>query len=113
MVLGWSARFFSTDDRLEQAMNQLANTPDDEAIVVAELGRWTALDTQIAGTDTTSKATSVGAIELRAAYQLGVLRSRQAAARGRISVVLGVPVKGDSISGGGSPAFAGPYGLED
>lgn len=113
MYLGWSARFHSTDSRLEQAMDALAGTPEDESLIVAELGRLTAIDTEISDTSTTGKVTSLGKIELRAAYRLSVLRARGRQAAARIASILGVRILSDAFSGGGPAAFAGPYGPED
>lgn len=113
MYLGWAARFHQTDSRLEQAMNSLATTTDDEALVVAQLAVLTNIDTQIAVTDQTVKATQLGAIQLRAAYQLSVLRARGRQSCGRIAAILGVQIRSDAYSGGGPANFAGPYGPED
>lgn len=110
--LGWSARFHSTDDRLEQAMNAVANLPDDEAEIVAELARLEDIDAQITATNTTAKVVTLGSIETRAAYQLSVLCRRGRQAAGRIAAILGVAIRHDAFSGGGPVAFAGPSGLE-
>jgi len=110
--LGWSARFHQTDSRLDQAMDALGGTPDDETEVRTELAVCTDLDAQIAATNTTAKVVTLGSIETRAAYQLSVLRNRGRQAAGRIAAILGVEIRHDAFSGSGPVGFAGPGGLE-
>lgn len=115
MLLGWSARFHQTDDRLEQAMSALASQPDDEALVIAEIAKCDLIDTAIdAMSSSTAKAVGVGPLQLRAHYQLGFEMARGAKAIHRISSILGVPIRnGGAFGVGGYDGFAGPFGSEE
>lgn len=113
LYLGWPARFHQTDDRLEQAMNALASTPDDETLIRADMARCAAAFTQLDATDTTGKAVGVGPIQLRVHYQMAAILKRGELAAGRIGAVLGVPFQNNVWRSGGPQAFAGPFGQED
>lgn len=111
--LGWPARFHQTDDRLEQAMNSLANTPDDESLVIEDLARCQAALTQMDATETTSKAVGVGPIQLRVHYQIAAILKKGELAAKRIASILGVPFVNNVWHAGSPAAFAGPFGQED
>lgn len=109
MRLEWPARFFQTDDRLEQAMNALQSHPHDEDLVRVELERCNTIDTEIDGIAVLEKATMVGEIQTRAAYTLANKRSRMREAVRRIARIVGCPLYSARSSGD----FAGRCGPED
>lgn len=109
MRLEWPARFFQTDDRLEQSLNSLIQHPEDEALLRVELERCNTIDTEIDELNTVELATQVGEIQTRAAYSLETKRARRREAVRRISTILGVPPYGAR----NRLAFAGRSGPED
>ena len=95
--LGWSARFHQTDDMLEQAMNAIATEVEDELLVKADLVLLVQIDAELEGIVVIAKATQVGGLQLRAAYQQVVLRSRGRRVSNRIASAMGVTKRGDAF----------------
>jgi len=107
--LGYSSRYLQSgcgdEQRLESAFDAIAGVPDDEAQVLVELERCERVDVQIEKVFTTALAIQDGSIHLRAAYQLQTVRSIGTQAAGRISRLIGMPLKdggGFSTSGASS-----------
>ena len=95
--LGWSARFHQTDDMLEQAMNAMATQVEDELLIQADLVKLVGIDDELDGIVITAKATQLGGIQLRAAYQQSVLRERGRRVSNRVASALGVTKRGDAF----------------
>ena len=81
MYLGWSARFWQMDSRLEQAMNAVDDKADTVSYCQGLLTSLEEVDTAITGCYTRLKALKVGAIELSGHGEMAALRSEVAGLR--------------------------------
>lgn len=106
LYLGWPARFWQMNSRLEQAMNALASTAEEETIVVALLASLAALDANITAAYSRLKALAVGSITLSGPGEINALRSEGRRLSGRLAATLAVDVQHDVWSGSGPRSFA-------
>ena len=111
--LGWPAKHFATDNRLEQAMRQLEATAADESLVTSLLTRLDTIQSEIeTAVSKRSKAIAVDDIQLRIGYELAARRSVGRQLVGQLSSALGVQIRADAFGSGGYPGFSGPSGPE-
>jgi hypothetical protein len=106
LYLGWPARFWQMNSRLEQAMNAMATHAEEETICTGLLTSLAAIDTAITASYTRMKAAAVGDITLRGSGELMDLRSEGRRLSGRLAATLGVDVQHDVWSGHGPRQFA-------
>lgn len=116
LYLGWSARFRQTDSRLEQSFSALdmletQGDPDTLASVASILEALVALEPVIVDAYSRLQAIKLGAIDLNAVTEIGMLRSEGRRLVGRLASTLGVPVRHDVFAGKGPTGFAGPGGM--
>lgn len=111
LYIGWSARFYQTDSRLEQAMNGMDTRPEETLLILSELTRLIAVDAKLDDAANRFKAHKVGSIELQGDMELGLLRSQGRQAAGRMASLLGVEVRNDVFAGAGPRAYATAGGL--
>lgn len=104
-LLGWSARFWQIDSRLEGAISAVGEKPESQAIVETLLAEAAAIKPLITAAYGRLKATQVGSISLAATTEIAALRSEGRRITGQIAASLGVPVRHDiwssSSPGGG------------
>ena len=109
--LGWSARYFQFDSRLEQAMDSIAGVADSEALVVAALATLADIDASLLDAHSRLKAKAVGSITLPGGQELALLRSEGRRFVGRIAATLGCEVRFDVFGGGTYTGFASFDGI--
>lgn len=112
LYLGWPARFWQTDSRLEQAMNAVNDKAEELALCTALLTSLADIDTRITACYTRLKALKVGKIELPGAGELGALRSEGKRLSARLALTLGVAMRPGVWGGGGPSAFSSDDGPE-
>lgn len=112
LYLGWPARFWQTDSRLEQAMNAINDKAEELAICTGLLTDLADIDTKITACYTRLKALRAGKIQLPGTGELAALRSEGRRLSGRLAATLGVAVRHDCWSGRGPSAFSSYDGLE-
>jgi len=110
--LGYSV--FEDSGPSQRAIDSLSAFPEAEPIVRDLLTDIDAADARLRQSRVTALATQDGAIQTRAAYALGVLRSHGRQVVGRLSSFLAVPIKRDMFAAGapgeiGSGDPAGPF----
>lgn len=99
--LGWPAMQGET---LRIAIERLEGDPERESLVRGELTRIANIVTLIDELNaTTAKAVQVGSLQLRAAYQLGILRSNAYAAVVAMASALGIKPNRNIFQAGFSP----------
>lgn len=108
LYLGWSARFFQFDSRLEQAMSALETRAEHEAQVVDLLGKLSTIDTEIDAARARFKADKVGSITLRQ-NEAEQLRNEGRMFATRIASILGVEKRTDIFSPGNTAPLPGAY----
>ncbi len=111
LYCGWSARFHSTDSRLEMAMGAADNDAELLVQIASILASLAAIETKITALYDCFKAQKVGNITLDPKLELGMLRSEGRRFVGRLATLLGVEVRHDVFSGYGPRHFAGYYGI--
>ncbi len=100
MLLGWGARFWQFNTRLENAMNAVEQTlPDETLLIQATLVSLTDIDTKITDALGTVGVTGVSSIHLDSDQGLGHLRSEGRRLVESISAVLQVPIKRNFYGG--------------
>lgn len=109
--LGWPARFFQYDTRLEQAMSAIETQPEHEAQVIEILASVVDVKEKLLDAHKRLKASKVGSIELDTLREETMgLRMEGRRFTGELSAILGVPRKHDIFSSGSFGGFVGPYG---
>lgn len=109
LYLGWPARFLQSSP-LEQAMDAVANQPDDEANIVALLPQVAAVDEKLTATITTClRIARADSVEFKADNGIGLLVRQGRRLVGRISSILAVPIDRDYF---GPARTSGNYMLE-
>lgn len=118
-ALGWSARYYQFDSRLDQAMSSLATQPEVELLVTGTLennGILANIDdiqTKLRASHARLKANKVGSIELRQ-QEVVQLRSEGDRWVNDLARILGVETRQGGIFGGAGvntfAGFGGPYG---
>lgn len=103
--LGWPARWFQSDSRLEQAMNALDSlTAQDsgatETLVLACVTSAKAIDTALVTAWGRIKALKVGSIDLPGAMEVETLRREGRRFVGRLAAILGVHPVADVFGSG-------------
>jgi hypothetical protein len=111
LYCGWSARYFQTDSRLEQALNSLGSRAEEEALVVAMLASLADIDTRLTAAYKRLKAAAVGKITLPGQLEVMTLRSEGRRFSGRLASTLGVAIRHDVWSGSGPSRFASVSGM--
>lgn len=100
MLLGWGARFWQTQTRLERAMEAVEMTlPDETAKIQALLTDLTAIDTRITGQLDTVGTTQVDTIHLQGDQGIGHLRAEGRRLVEAIAVILQVDIKRNYYGG--------------
>lgn len=103
-LLGWGARFHHLETRLENALDALADLPDDENLIKSYLTQLTTIDTAIADCASTFGVKKTGSIELESDQGLGFQKSEGRRLVEAIADILGVDINrnfyGGSIKGG-------------
>ncbi len=110
--LGITGRFPNVDARLEQALDQLGVSPNDECQVVEMSEVCKSIDTQIRNLATGClKVVDIEGVQLRGAYALDTLRSMGRQYSGSISKIIGIPLEqGGFFSATGASQIPGPMG---
>lgn len=108
MLLGWGARFWQLETRLENSLIAVEQTlPDELAKIQAILVQLTDIDTKITDALGTVGVTGVSSIKLDSDQGLGHLKTEGRRLVEAICVILQVPAKqnyyGSSMSGGYVP----------
>ena len=112
LYLGWSARFWQMDSRLEQAMNAMDQAKvEEQAICDGLLVSLLAQDVLITACYTRLKALAVGKITLPGHGELLALRSEGRRLSGRLASTLGVAIRHDVWGGRGPSGFASVDGM--
>lgn len=102
-LMGWEARFFDIDSRLESALDAIdQNSPADQTIIRDILTKLTALDTKIESAQVKFGVDRVGSIYLNSQNMLGLLKSEGKRLVDNMGHILGVEVKAN-FYGGGAP----------
>ncbi len=89
-LLGWGARFHNVETRLENALDAMADLPEDETLIRTYLTQLTVIDTAIADCATTFGVKKTGSIELESDQGLGFQRSEGRRLVLAIADILGV-----------------------
>ncbi len=111
MLLGWGARFWQLETRLENAMEAVEQTlPDETAQIQAILVTLTDIDTKISDALGTVGVTGVDTIHLDSDQGLGHLRSEGRRQVEAIATILQVPIKKNFYSAGGMTGAYISYG---
>jgi hypothetical protein len=108
LYLGWSARFFQYDSRLEMAMSALETRPEHETQVIALLVKLTTIDAEIEAARSRFKADKVGSITLRK-EEPDQLRDEGRMFAKRIASILGVEIRNDIFSPANTKPLPGAY----
>lgn len=112
-VLGWSAQYSQTDNKLENAFDGLATEPEHEALVIAALADVDLIEAQMVDARKRLKAVKVGSIGLDT-YRSEMMALRDEGRRvvGKIAVIMGVEVRHDIFSPHGPQrvGYNGPVG---
>lgn len=108
--LGYSARFYQSFSRLEQAMSALENDPDAETLVLAAIDSVKLIDTKLVEVHDRLKAVQVCDIKLGHKKELCALRGEGRRFVGRIAATLGVPVMHDVFGSGSYRSWATSVG---
>jgi hypothetical protein len=106
LYLGWPARFWQMNSRLEQAMNAIESQAEEVTVCTGLLTELAAHDTRITACYGRLKAMKVGSIELTGHGELMALRSEGRRLSGRLAATLAVDVQHDVWSGSGPRQFA-------
>jgi hypothetical protein len=112
LYLGWSARFWQTDSRLEQAMNAMDDKAEELTICTGLLTSLADIDTRLTACYSRLKALQVGRITLPGHGELMALRSEGRRLSGRLASTLGVAIRHDVWSGRGPSAFSSYDGTD-
>ena len=112
LYLGWSARFWQTDSRLEQAMNAIDDKAEELTICTGLLTSLADIDTRMTACYSRLKALQVGRITLPGHGELMALRSEGRRLSGRLASMLGVAIRHDVWSGRGPSAFSSYDGID-
>lgn len=111
MLLGWGARFWQLETRLENAMEAVEQTlPDETTRIQTILTQLTDIDTKITDALGTVGVTGVSAIHLDSDQGIGHLRSEGRRLVEAIAIILQVPIKKNYYSGGGMTGCYIPQG---
>lgn len=94
-ALGWSARFFQTDSRLEQAMNAVEQDEETSARVRDLLTSVEDIRTKLTAAHGRLKAARLGGIELSGATEIMMLRMEGRRHVGSLAAIFGVEVRHD------------------
>jgi hypothetical protein len=108
LFMGWPSRWHQTSNELEQSMDALPGSPDDEATVVALLPKIADIDTRILAALGCAKVDTAGSVRLKADNGTKMLRSEGRRLVRQLASVLGCPVGTDHFSSS-SGAFASHY----
>ncbi len=101
MLLGWGARFWQLETRLENAIEAVESTlPDETLQIQAILTALTAIDTKITDALATVGVTGVSSIKLDSDQGIGHLRSEGRRQVEAIASILQVPIKKNYYSAG-------------
>lgn len=108
MLLGWGARFWQLETRLENAMEAVETTlPEETEQIQSMLVSLTDIDTKITDALGTVGVTGVSAIHLDSDQGIGHLRAEGRRLVEAIAAILQVPIKknyyGGSMAGGYMP----------
>lgn len=102
MLLGWGARFWQLETRLENAMEAVENTlPDEAAQIQTILTDLTNIDTKITEALDTAGVTGVSSIKLDSDQGISHFRSEGRRLVEAIASILQVNIKKNYYSGGG------------
>lgn len=112
LYLGWPARFWQSDSRLEQAMNSIDDKAEELTICTGLLTSLADIDTRLTACYTRLKALAVGKITLPGQGELMALRSEGRRFAGRLASTLGVAVRHDVWSGSTPSQFSSYDGLD-
>jgi len=117
LYLGWSARFFQFDSRLEQAMSAVATEPEHELQITDTLvnnGLLASVSdilTKLTDSHKRLKATKVGSIDLPGFGEIQALRMEGKRHVKTLGSILGVEVRNDIFSSARSTSFASHGGM--
>jgi hypothetical protein len=112
LYLGWPARFWQMNSRLEQAMNAIESQAEEVTVCTTLLTSLAAQDVLITACYGRLKALKVGSIELTGHGELMALRSEGRRLSGRLAATLAVDVQHDVWSGSGPKQFASSDGWQ-
>jgi hypothetical protein len=97
--MGWPARFFQTENTLEQSMVAVGNDADASATVIAILAELDDVDAQLVDARKRIKVMKTGTTELMGYGEIAILRAEGRRLVGRLASNLGAPVKADIYAG--------------
>jgi hypothetical protein len=112
LYLGWPARFWQMNSRLEQAMNAVESQAEEVTICTDLLTALVAHDARVTACYSRLKAMKVGSIELTGHGELLALRSEGRRLSGRLAATLAVDVQHDVWAGSGPKQFASSDGWQ-
>jgi hypothetical protein len=106
MLLGWGARFWQLETRLENSMEAVEQQlPDETAKIQSILTALTAIDAQITDALGTVGVTGVSSIKLDSDQGLSHLRGEGKRQVEAIATILQVPIKKNYYSSGMTGGF--------
>jgi hypothetical protein len=110
-LLGWGARFWQLETRLESAMSAVElNLPDETALIQATLVSLTDIDTMITAALGTVGVTGVSTIHLDSDQGIGHLKSEGRRLVEGIAIILQVNIKKNFYANGGMQGGLVNYG---
>lgn len=100
MLLGWGARFWQLETRLENAMEAVEQTlPEETALIQAHLTALTAIDTKITEALDTAGVTGVSSIKLDSDQGISHFKAEGRRRVEAIASILQVPIKKNFYGG--------------
>lgn len=100
MLLGWGARFWQLETRLENAMEAVETLTEETTRIQTILTQLTAIDTAITDALGTVGVTGVSAIHLDSDQGIGHLKAEGRRLVEAIATILQVPIKKNYYGGG-------------